>query len=1045
MALEQKIVPLNFAGGLDRLTDPKQSPPTSFLQLENTLFDRPGAANKRHGYDRLGRGIAGTTDRIESGLGLAQRQGEMLLFDPTSAYSYVESSDQWVDKGNVSSAVVSVQDIDTNATENDYDINGATHPDGTQCYVWTRDTATGTEVYLSVVDSGSGQLVRTSTPIYTNGWRPRVVVYGNSFLIYLVDRLEATIQVARLYTGAPLATLNFTQLTGNAANANALENSNTDYQAYDVVVADSPTGGQRSIYLVFNNRTAAGGTTLWWFDASGFTSWAGAVEVTGNEGRRVAVLYDAFRDGPAIAFYDGTTLKYRLYSARLATLRSFGTIATGVSVSVLTGISMSETFVDLRWYYRSAWNASPIYVSRTTDMIATISVMMGVLFSNGSTTTTELARGVRLASKPWVYGGRPYIASVYLAGSGAVLQPTYFVLDGTTGRIVGRLLPGVGSFPSNGASFGSAATYVLPEVTPVGSSGFRFAAGRVLGLGGGVNAVAAAINGSVPFGLSSATLDFADASNSYRTAEAAGSLHLSGGLLQMYDGIGWVEHGFNVYPEGDTISGGLQVTGLSAGTDFTYQYVGVYEWTDNNGNLHRSAPSVPTTVQSSAAISAGNDASVLFPMLRLTQKTTANGRAPVMLAVYRTENNGTVFYRLPYTTSNINDPTQTSVTITDDTEDDDLISGVQLYAPPDGSGEVENVASPPPLALASHRNRLWVVDSTNRLSIAYSKTISPGVPVEFGANFVVNVSPSGGDITSIASMDDKLIVFKANSIYAVTGDGPAANGTGDDLSTSMVTTDCGCINQRSIGMTPDGLMFQSAKGIKLLTRALAVVDIGAPVTDLATAACTSAVQLADKDQLRLTFDDKTALSFDYFVGQWSQFTSVDAADSIIWNGQHTYLRSDGLVMRQNPDSFRDAGSFIRMKIRTAWLSFAGLQGYQRVYRVLLLGTYKAPHKLWVDVAYDFDPTIRQTLEVTPTPATTYGSGSPYGSDSVYGGTFAPYQWRINLTRQKCQSIQLTIRDSQASGSGESCTLSGMTAVVGVIPGSNRMPATQSVG
>ncbi len=1036
MALEQKIVPLNFAGGLDRLTDPKQSPPTSFLQLENTLFDRPGAANKRHGYDRLGRGIAGTTDRIESGLGLAQRQGELLLFDPTSAYSYVESSDQWVDKGNVSSAVASVQDIDTNATENDYDINGATHPDGTQCYVWTRDTATGTEVYLSVVDSVSGQLVRTSTPIYTNGWRPRVVVYGNSFLIYLVDRLEATIQVARLYTGAPLATLNFTQLTGNAANANALENSNTDYQAYDVVVADSPTGGQRSIYLVFNNRTAAGGTTLWWFDASSFTSRAGAVEVTGNEGRRVAVLYDAFRDGPAIAFSDATTLKYRLYSARLATLRSFGTIATGVSVSTLTGISMSETFVDLRWYYSAAAGLSTIYVSRTTDMIATISVMMGVLFSNGSTSTTQLDGKLTIVSKPWVYGGVPYIVALGGFASSALLQLTFFVLDGVTGRVVGRVLPGE-SWPAR--------SYVLSEVSRVGSSVFRVACGKILGIGGGGTVLSSKIGALPPIGVSSLSLDFADASNSYRTAEAAGSLHLSGGLLQMYDGIGWVEHGFNLYPEGETVSGGLDVTGLSAGTDFTYQYVGVYEWTDNNGNLHRSAPSVPTTVQSSAAISAGNDASVLFPMLRLTQKTTANGRAPVMLAVYRTENNGTVFYRLPYTSSNINDPTQTSVTITDDTEDADLISGVQLYAPPDGSGEVENVASPPPLALASHRNRLWIVDSTNRLSISYSKTISPGVPVEFGANFVVNVSPSGGDITSIASMDDKLIVFKANSIYAVTGDGPAANGTGDDLSTSMVTTDCGCINQRSIGMTPDGLMFQSAKGIKLLTRALAVVDIGAPVTDLATAACTSAVQLADRDQLRLTFDDKTALSFDYFVGQWSQFTSVDAADSIIWNGQHTYLRSDGLVMRQNPDSFRDAGSFIRMKIRTAWLSFAGLQGYQRVYRVLLLGTYKAPHKLWVDVAYDFDPTIRQTLEVTPTPATTYGSGSPYGSDSVYGGTFAPYQWRINLTRQKCQSIQLTIRDSQASGSGESCTLSGMTAVVGVIPGSNRMPATQSVG
>ena len=1043
MALQQKIVPLNFAGGLDKKTDAKQVDPSSFLTLQNTLMDAPGAANKRNGYRRLGKYIAGTNNRVSDGKALATRNDELISFDANNAYSYSEASNQLTDKGGVSSVYTTLKQIDTNASASDYDLNGATHESGLQCYVFVRDTTTGTQTYVAVVDTDSGQIVRPPEAIFTDGWRPKVIVYRNSFLIYVVNRLSAVINVASLSVLKPLATLSFTQVTGNAVDVDSLATT-ADYQAYDVIRVNSAQGGQDAIYLVFNNRAAATGTSLWWFDSDSFTSPQTKINIASQAARRCTVIFDVFRDGPAIAFWDGTTLRYRLYNATLVTLRSFGNIAAAGTLTALTGVSMSETFVDLRWYYRQSGSTQPIYAARTTDMVATISIAMGIPFSNGSTSTAVLARGVRLASKAWVYEGVPYVAVT----QESILQCTYFVLDAETGRVVVRALPGYGGLPSAGASFGTDATYNMPEVSLVGTSKFRFAAGQILGLGGATSVLFVPVNGAIPIGASSLTLDFNDAQRSYRTAEAAGSMHLGGGLLQMYDGLGFVEHGFNLYPEGQTATGALSVTGLSAGSTYSYQYVGVYEWNDNAGNLHRSAPSVPVTVTSSAVISAANDAAITFPTLRLTQKTPANGRGAVLLAVYRTEDaaaasGGTLFYRLPYTSTNINDASVDSVTITDDTEDADLIAGAPLYTTGD---VVANLASPPPLALVAHKNRLWVVDSTNPLTITYSKQLSPGVPVEFGQDFTVNVNPLGGDVTGLASLDDKLIIFKRGMIYFATGDGPSDTGLDDDISAPiMVTSDSGCINQRSIGTTPDGIMFQSDKGIKLLTRALAVVDIGAPVSGLDAGGCTSTVQVATKDQLRLSFDDRTVLCFDYFVGQWSQFTNIAAVDSLVWQGQHVYLRSDGTMLIEDATTKTDDGSFIPFKIKTAWLQFGGMQGYQRLYRVLLLGTYKSPHTLYVDVAYDFNPTIVQTLTITPTAATTYGSVSPYGSESVYGGVFAPYQWRVNPTRQKCQSIQLTIRDAEGTDPGASCTLSGMTAVVGVIPGPNRMPATQSVG
>ena len=1033
MALEQKIVPLNFAGGLDRKIDPFQVSPGSFLTLTNAEFENPGRVNKRKGFSSLGRYIAGTNDRITSGVGLAARNEELVAFSETNAYSYSQSSGQWTDKGQVQSLAVDRLQVDTNASASDYDINGATHESGLQCYAMVRDTSTTTEVYIAVVDTVSGQIIRPAEAVFTNGWRPKVIPYRNSFLIYVVDRLTATINVARLQVQDPLAPISFTVLTGNAADTGSLATTQ-DYQGYDVIRVDSPQGGNDAIYMVFNNRAAATGTSLWWFDSDSVTAAQTKVAISSQAARRCAVIYDAFRDGPAIAFWDGTTLRYRLYSADLVTLRSFGNVAAVANLRAVTGVSMSETFVDLRWYYNGTGSSAPIYVARTTDTVASVSIAMGVPFSYGATSVSVLARSVQLASKAWKYADTPYIATTH----SSVLQATYFVLNGETGQVCGRLLPGIGVYQLNGVTYGTALTSNLPEVSAVSDTAFRFAAGEALGLGSSTDLTYGLVNGAVACGVSALTLDFADSERSYRTAEAAGSLHLNGGLLQMYDGISFVEHGFNLFPEDASVSG------LSAGSTHSYAYKFCYEWSDNAGNLHRSQPSPTVTVTSGAVISALNDASISFPTLRLTQKTEANGRSAVMLAVYRTEDNGTVFYRLPYTSSNINDTSVDALTIVDDTEDADLIDGAPLYT---NGNVVANVTSPPPLALVTHKNRLWVVDATNPLSISYSKLLSPGIPVEFGLNFNVNVSPKGGPVTAIASMDDKLIIFKRNSIYMVTGDGPAADGSGDDLSAAtFITSDCGCLNQRSVGTVPDGLMFQSDKGIKLLTRSLASENIGAQVQDLTVANCTSTVQIADRNQIRLTFDDRTCLMFDYYVGQWSQFTNIDAVDSIVWNQNHVYLRSSGMVLEESSASYTDDGSFIQRKIKTAWLSFAGLQGYQRIYRILLLGRYESAHKLFVDVAYDFNPVPVQTLEIEPTAATTYGSTSPYGGDAVYGGTFAPYQWRVNVARQKCQSIQLTIRDTQnGSDPGASSTLSGMTVLVGIIGQTNRMPSTQSVG
>lgn len=53
------------------------------------------------------------------------------------------------------------------------------------------------------------------------------------------------------------------------------------------------------------------------------------------------------------------------------------------------------------------------------------------------------------------------------------------------------------------------------------------------------------------------------------------------------------------------------------------------------------------------------------------------------------------------------------------------------------------------------------------------------------------------------------------------GNGPDATGANSDYGDpTLITSDVGCINDNSVVIMPQGLMFQSAKGIYLLDQSL---------------------------------------------------------------------------------------------------------------------------------------------------------------------------------------------------------------------------------
>jgi hypothetical protein len=186
----------------------------------------------------------------------------------------------------------------------------------------------------------------------------------------------------------------------------------------------------------------------------------------------------------------------------------------------------------------------------------------------------------------------------------------------------------------------------------------------------------------------------------------------------------------------------------------------------------------------------------------------------------------------------------------------------------------------------------------------------------------------------------------------------------------------------------------------------------------------------------LTLNSGVALVYDSFVQKWSVWTNYNAADAFSFDGKFTHVRPDGSINQEDPTRFTDqeAASItpILIKFTTTWLSFAGLNGFQRVWRFSIRGDYKSPHSLKVDVAFDDDPTVVQSI--------TFDTAAYFGV-----ATFKPYEFLVKLSKQKCSSLQVTITETEPSGQeGEGFALSGLTFLAGLLPGLHKVPAGRTI-
>lgn len=1015
MAVQKQSIPINFAQGLDTKTDPLQVQLGKFLSLQNTIFSKGGLLQKRNGFNQLP-SLPDSTNKF-----VTTFNGNLTAIGNTiNAFS--NGNNAWLNKGAIQPIDLSVLPlIRSNTTQTQVDTAFATN--GTMCTVFTDNIPSGSTTvaqYKYVVsDATTGQnLIAPSqiTQQVSSGlavlYAPRVFSVGNYYTIVFAAGVHL-------------------QYIGISQSNNMVISSATDISAsytpsstgsFDGVV----TGG--NLYLSWNgasnsgvkasylNSTLAQGNTVVIASASASLVSMTADTTGGNTTLWTSTYAAGSNSGAIVAM-----------NTNLNTLFSSKQYVNSATAQITNLASSAQNRIMTLLY--EVTNNYSYDSSIPTHYINTLTSTETGSFS----ATTTLVRSVGLASKAFLLGSSSYFMSTY----SSPYQPTYYLMN-SMGGVISRLAY------QNGGGY---VTTGLPSVTVMGADakvGYLFK-----DLVQSVNKNTAVGSNTQTAGIYSQTginlADFNFSSDSIYSSEIGSNLNITGGMLWAYDGYVVTEQNFNYYPDSVESSATFGLGSLSAQT---YFYQALYEWTDNQGNAFRSAPSVPIQVIVS---SANSSVTINVPTQRLTYKT-AN---PIKLVIYRWSQALQIYYQVTSIANPLlNSTSIDSLSFTDQLPDSAILGNNIIYT---NGNVVEDTNAPACNAMALFQSRLWISDSEDPNLLWYSKLVIEGTPVEMSDLFTIFVAPttgaqgSTGPITALSAMDDKLIIFKKDAIYMITGVGPDSTGANSQFSDPIfISGTIGCANQKSIVMTPQGLMFQSDKGIWMLGRDLQTVYIGAPVEGFNQFSVKSALNIRGTNQVRFTLSNGQTLMYDYYFNQWGTFVNIPAISSTLYQGMHTYINSNGTAFQEFAGSYLDGTKPVLMSFITSWFNLAGVQGYERAYFFYLLATYISPHKINVQIAYDYNSAPVQGDIISPT-----NFNGPYGSDTLYGGS-NPYggnqnleQWRVFLQRQKCQAFQIILNEifdaSLGAPAGAGFTLSGINLMIaGKLPYPKLSPG-QAVG
>jgi hypothetical protein len=1067
--LDWQVVDIEFRQGLDTKTQKKLVVPGKFRTLENLRLSENYSLERRDGTVAL----VGSAN----GNGLATYDNQLLTINGGIVSSVIQANGTVVQvpgstASNGRAGYVAVQKSEVRRSISPQDTPDCATGGGFTCYVWRdispSNVATGLSVML--VDEATRAPVMPPAAMKSGAapFCPRVVYVTGFFFIFYISGTSLFCRVidttapttlggeTALITSASLAAINFDCCAFGAGAfgpsvmvAYGWADGVTSIRTIRVdQVVGTPGIGAGPTNLISNAQLPAAAITgiacAAYSDATHAATFVAGTGATAMAGMAAVII--------------GTNWAVSAGPGQLDASAGATSSPVHVTATINDDANPGTRCLQVFWDRESEWSTNAFNPLKTaiidtggSSAFAVVPILNSATFGAG--VTLRGPQGPFIAGKAFTSGGHVYlpvfVASTYTSISAASANPrnantqnTLFLLESTatvatgiSGTIVAKALSGTLGFCSiNGA----APRVCTPCSTMSPSTGvFSVLAGEqtLLTLSGGANI-------STP-GM--VRLDFTPTTAvSLPHAQLGESTFIGNGQLTAYDGEQLVEHGFPLFPEGISCTAGGAGTGSM--TDGVHQVVAIYEWVDNAGQRHQSAPSLPVTVTVASGANTGSIA-VQVPSLLVSNKPN------VFLVAYVTSAAGLTFFRSLIgsgTTSGgvANNTAVTNVTVTIISSDATLAGNEVLYTQPNQAGTtLPNIAPGPVTTLALAHNRVFCDAADQPFQFRYSQEYINNVGLQFNPSLGGSLPANSGGPTAFAALDEKVVIFASDSIFVVFGTGPTPSGSFNNYSEPQdIQGDVGCIEPRSVMVdVPGGIMFKSRKGWYLLGRDLSTRYIGDGVAQYDSYAVRSAVLVGDKQEVRFAVTSGASavqLVYSYLTQQWSVFKRSGAAyvinDAVWWKtiGRYVTITSGEGLNKDDPLSNNDLGDVMTTTWETAWLHLAKLEGFQKVKRI------------YISASNDSGANIESssTLTVNFDDLDNLAAPGAYSVAFPSDDTGPIVDIRHKLARMKCKSVSFKMTNA-ADDTGAFC-ISGYQAIaleLGLKKGVNKLPAAQTVG
>jgi|GEM_PF-4016554 len=916
MALQKAEISIPL-GGENRKIDAAHAQKKALLRVENAVFRKPGALTKRPGYILVGNAtVDGGTHQAPKRI--MAHAGHLLFADDRYIYEHDLTSGKSAKRGPSPKLLVSAMPVVRPAEHTDkaWEVpQGVAYANGYIVVVSIQDFPGFTNCIYRVYRESSRQLVLSglfnvfpSTPVVPVGM-------GNFLRLFYAAPVGTfeylTIDTSTLTTSTTAAWIS--NVAGNSWTAVPVSGSSDFIFAYKDSATGLLTATRYNSAVVPQN--------------SGTATEAGTVTGMHAHAVNAETCYLIYKIAGATRSA-GFTLPGM--AAAYAPLNIDGTNAPDRSGIV----RISSTKAGWLYDYLNAGKRELKYGTITS--VGVVDTSVGVI------------KRLELAAQPVAHDGKAIMLTRYDASATAA-DDTYYEHEFTDENFAARkdssnvALPVLlGTHHRFVASASAAVPVAEPEtgrfLTVVGVTASRDMVGF-----DGVKTSAQ--------GLDVLELDMrggASVDRRFASAPWGSDLFIAGAQPHIYDGRQNRDSGHTMRPDLDqatfsiVVGGNLGQNGIAA---TTYKWAFVWEYSGRR--IHQSAPSVSATLQVAKAPDANRTAQ--FDIPPYIPGNRQDDTIPVQCAIYRTQADGSILYYLKSV-----DPDKTALTDGDD--DSKLDLSRPLYTE---SGELPNIGPPACKVVALHDDRMFAAGLERPNVIAFSKPYAEGLAPDFvlagGIGLGQEIQlPTEREITALASSDAVLLAFTSRAIFAITGDGPAVTGVGPEYRVQIVSTEVGTADWRSLVKHDDGWLFQSAKGLYLITRGLSVQPV--PDVERAIAAPHATIVggvLRDKyTEIKLALNGLTGtagklLHFDYVVEQWGEdIVDSNAAEiqCMAEYGGELFFGAGGSLFREQSNIFTDDGVAHVLAIEGR-VALNTLVGWQRIRRIGVQGRYSSAHGL----------------------------------------------------------------------------------------------------